>query len=226
MAEANMPGSDPRIGVLALQGDFARHLEALESVGACGCEVRSAQDLIGLDALILPGGETSTISHLLDKFHMRQSLLEFVRSKPVWGSCAGLILLSNEIVDSPDAQGVKVTPLGALDVSVVRNSYGRQVRSFQETVTVSYDGLSFAFEACYIRAPRIVRVGHDVIILAKRGGDATLVRQGNILASSFHSELTDDTALTRFFVERVVLCGLNKPTPENAGAPSRCNSAK
>lgn len=205
-----MPGSDPRIGVLALQGDFARHLEALESVGACGCEVRSAQDLIGLDALILPGGESSTITLLLDKFRMRQSLLEFVRSKPVWGSCAGLILLSKEIVDSPDAQGIKLAPLGALDISVSRNAYGRQVRSFEEPVTVSEDGVSFTFEACYIRAPGIVRVGDAVTVLARRGADATLVRQENILASSFHSELTDNTALTRFFVERMVLPALNK----------------
>lgn len=212
MAEANMPDSDPRIGVLALQGDFSRHLEALDTVGAAGCEVRSAQDLIGLEALILPGGETSAISLLLDKFQMRQPLLEFVRSKPTWGSCAGLILLAKEIVDSPDAPGVKVTPLAALDVSVVRNAYGRQVRSFQETVTVSDDGLSFAFEACYIRAPRIVRVGREVTILARRGGDPTLVRQGNIMASSFHSELTEDTALTRYFVERMVLPGTSRLT--------------
>lgn len=205
-----MPGSSPRIGVLSLQGDFARHLEALETVGACGCEVRSAQDLIGLDALIMPGGESSTISHLLDKFRMRQALLEFVRSNPVWGSCAGLILLSSEIVESPNARGVKVTPLGALDIAVARNAYGRQVCSFAEPVTVSDDGVSFSFEACYIRAPGIVRVGDAVTVLARRGADATLVRQGNILASTFHSELTDDTALTQFFVERMVLPGLNR----------------
>lgn len=210
MAGANMSGSDPRIGVLALQGDFARHLQALESVGAEGCEVRSAEDLIGIDALILPGGESSTISHLLDSFQMRQPVIEFVRSAPVWGSCAGLILLASEIVTSPDAQGVSFTPLGALDISVARNAFGRQVRSFEEPVTVSDGGVSFTIEACYIRAPRIVRVGEGVMTLARRGSDAVLVRRGNILASSFHSELTNNTALTQFFVERMVMPGLNR----------------
>ncbi|MFQ5608208.1 MAG: pyridoxal 5'-phosphate synthase glutaminase subunit PdxT [Candidatus Zixiibacteriota bacterium] len=193
-----------RIGVLALQGDFARHLEALRAVGAAGCEVRSSQDFIGLDALIIPGGESTTMSILLDRLGMREALVGFVGSRPVWGSCAGLILLSRRIVESPEAQGVGVRPLGALDVDIMRNAYGRQVNSFEETVSVECENTSFSFPACFIRAPKIVRVGKKALVMARRGSEPTLVRQANILASTFHSELTENHSLSRYFVEKMV----------------------
>lgn len=194
----------PRVGVLALQGDFARHLSALELAGAEPVEVRNTAQLESCDALIIPGGESSTISWLLDRFAMREPLMRFVAGHPVWGTCAGLILLANEIVDSAESKGVKVAPLGALDVSVARNAYGRQVHSFEDTLQVTDGEISFTCPASFIRAPRITRVGEGVTVLAEHNGSPALVKAGHLLGGTFHSELHDNPALTQYFVEQFV----------------------
>lgn len=199
----------PRVGVLSLQGDFACHLRALENIGVRGVEVRSAGDLNNLDGLILPGGESSTISILLDRFEMREALRDKTREIPVWGSCAGMIMLAKEIVASADARGVPVEPLGVLDISVARNGFGRQSNSFEREVEIAIE-MEFAGRAkvsipgCFIRAPKITRIGEGVEVLGRLDNEPVLVRRGNILASSFHTELTDDLYLTKYFVESMI----------------------
>lgn len=191
--------SSPLVGVLALQGDFARHLEALKALGVSACEVRHAEDLANLDGLILPGGESTTIELLCRSFEMWEPLRSFVAHKPVWGTCAGLILLSREVVDSD------VRPLGVLDVTVSRNAFGRQVHSFEENITISDGETTFETPACFIRAPKIVEVGPGVTILARRDSEPVLLREGNILAGSFHTELHENLSLTDYFISRFVM---------------------
>ena len=202
MRETDMPL--PTVGVLGLQGDFACHMRALEDSGVRAVEVRTAGAFDECDGLILPGGESSTMLWLLERFNMREALEKYVTIYPVWGTCAGLILLAKKVVGSPDSRGVKIRPLGALDVDVARNAYGRQVHSFEEIVEVNDGNEKFTCPATFIRAPRIVRVGSGVSVLAERNGEPILVRAGNALASSFHTELHDDTSLTRYFVEQMV----------------------
>ncbi len=197
MNVSHTPGA-PTIGVLALQGDFARHLRCIELAGYCGKEVRSLADLHAVDALILPGGESTTMGLLLRRFAMWESLRDFARTKPVWGTCAGMILLATEV------EGNSITPLGVLNVSVARNAYGRQVFSFEDDITVRDGECEFVVKGDFIRAPKIRKVGPSVDILALCNGETVLIRQGNILASSFHSELRDDPRLTAYFIESIV----------------------
>jgi 5'-phosphate synthase pdxT subunit len=180
------------IGVLALQGDFEAHRRRLEELGAEVVLVRNPEDFDGLDGLVIPGGESSAFLKLLgqDTF---QKLNEFVHSKPTFGTCAGAIMLARE-VENPHQPG-----LNAIDISIRRNAYGRQIDS---TIVKAASALGGEpLEMVFIRAPRIESVGKDVEVLAKRGDDPVLVRQGRVMAATFHPELSADKRVHQEFLK-------------------------
>lgn len=185
-----------RVGVLALQGDFREHLKAVERLGAEGVEVRRPQDLEGIDRLIIPGGESTTISLLLRESGLDGELRRLGREGlPIFGTCAGLILLAREVLGED-----RVEPLGLIDIAVKRNAYGRQIESFEEDLEV--EGLGPGpVRAVFIRAPKIVAFGPRVKVLAYQDGAPVLAREGKVLVSSFHPELTEDLRLHRYFLE-------------------------
>ena len=184
------------IGILALQGDFEKHQAQVHALGARHKLVKLPEDIVGIDALILPGGESTTMSILMDKHRLRQPLKEFARSHPVYGTCAGMIMLAVGISDNQS--GVK--SLGLMDIDVLRNGYGRQVFSSEERLTAELPGYSGEIQATFIRAPRVIRYGSAVTPLVWYQKDPVLLRQGNLLASSFHNELGNDTTVLRFFL--------------------------
>jgi len=184
------------IGVLALQGAFAAHAESLRRCGASTLEVRTPADLAGVDALVMPGGESSTMSQLLES----SGLLDAVSTRigegmAVFGTCAGMILLAAEVLDGRADQKC----FGAIDISVRRNAYGRQVDSFEADI----DTAEGSFHGVFIRAPRIERVGPGVETVGSLHGEPVLVRSGNVLAASFHPELAGDDRLHGYFVSVV-----------------------
>jgi pyridoxal 5'-phosphate synthase pdxT subunit len=194
-----------KIGVLALQGDFAEHIVILRRLGIDALEIRKALELDGLDGLIIPGGESTTFGRLADEFGLVEPLRTFCKSgKPVWGTCAGMIFLAKDV-------GRKQPVLGLMDVKVKRNAFGRQVDSFEQDLDVpvlaSVDnghGPQRPFHAVFIRAPLLESVGKGVQVLAKlEDGTIVAAQQGNLLATSFHPELTQDTRFHRYFVEQV-----------------------
>jgi 5'-phosphate synthase pdxT subunit len=196
--------SRPTVGVLALQGDFREHLAALTRCGVQARAVRRPRDLAGLDGIVLPGGESTTIDKLARIFEVREPLVAALRAGlPAYGSCAGMILLAREVLDGTADQQT----FGGLDIAVRRNAFGRQSDSFETEVTVS--GISGDLHAVFIRAPWVERVGPDVDVLgsvdvpgqAKR--KVVAVRQGSVLATSFHPEVTDDLRVHGYFVEMV-----------------------
>jgi 5'-phosphate synthase pdxT subunit len=187
------------IGVLALQGAVARHVHAIERLGLAAVEVRSAEQLGRVDALVLPGGESTTMSKLLDA----NQLFDPVASRladgmPALGTCAGMILLAGEVLDGRPDQRC----FGAIDISVRRNAFGRQIDSFEADVAVA--GLDEApVHAVFIRAPVVERVGDDVHVLAEVGGRPVACRQGPVLVTAFHPELSDDLRVHELFVRQV-----------------------
>lgn len=186
----------PRIGVLAIQGDYAAHADALTEVGADPIEVRKPTELANLDGLVLPGGESTTMLKFLEGHQFLDSLRNYCITHPVFGTCAGAILLARE-VRHPAQRG-----LGVLDAVVERNAYGRQIDS---TILLAETSLAGGpLEMVFIRAPRIVEVGPAVEILAQRQGSAALVRQGNIMAATFHPELSGDRRVHKAFVDVVI----------------------
>jgi len=185
----------PRVGVLAIQGDYAAHAAALSEVGAEPCEVRKAAQLESLDGLILPGGESTTMLKFLEKHGFFEALEEFSKNKPVFGTCAGSILLAREVKNPVQRS------LGILDAVVERNAYGRQIDSTILTAETELPG--GPLEMVFIRAPRIVSTGPDVQILGRRDDMPVLVRQGDVLAATFHPELSRDRRVHRLFVELV-----------------------
>lgn len=191
----------PHVGVLALQGDTREHLAALRAAGAEAITVRRASELDDVDALVIPGGESTTVSHLLCEFE----LVEPLRSRlaggmPAYGSCAGMILLAAEILDA-GVPGRDAKPLGAIDMTVRRNAFGRQVDSFENEVV--FDGLDHPVRAVFIRAPWVERVGPDVQVLARAADHVVAVRQGPHLATAFHPEMTGDRRVHALFVDIV-----------------------
>lgn len=185
----------PRIGVLAIQGDYAAHAEALAESGAEPIEVRKPEQLADLDGLILPGGESTTVLRFLEKQSFFETLQAFCETKPVFGTCAGAILLSREVRNPAQRS------LGILDAVVERNAYGRQIDSTILTAETELPG--GPLEMVFIRAPRIVETGATVEVLALREGNPVLVRQGSVMAATFHPELSHDRRVHRLFVEVV-----------------------
>ncbi|MGC9292634.1 MAG: pyridoxal 5'-phosphate synthase glutaminase subunit PdxT [Acidobacteriaceae bacterium] len=183
------------IGVLALQGDYEAHARALTEAGATPKLVRTAQGLAGVDALVVPGGESTTFLKFLEREKMLAPLRAYVAMHPTFGTCAGCILLAKEVLQ-PSQQS-----LGVLDATVERNAYGRQVDSSIQIAETSLPG--GPLEMVYIRAPRIQKTGPGVIVLAQRDGFPVLVRQQNILAATFHPELSSDRRVHRYFVQMV-----------------------
>jgi pyridoxal 5'-phosphate synthase pdxT subunit len=194
-------GRRRKVGVLALQGDFAAHAAAIERAGAEAILVREPAQLEGLDGLVIPGGESTTMLKLLRSEGWLETLAGFGRSKPVFGTCAGAILMAHDVTGPPQES------LGLVDIGVERNAYGRQIDSrvaeidpepeFQQRTTPG------KMEAVFIRAPIIRRMGPDVRVLARYQGDPVLVEQGRHLVSTFHPELTADPRVHSLFVERL-----------------------
>lgn len=186
------------VGVLALQGAFSRHQDAFTELGVATRQVRTPQDLEAVNALVMPGGESTTMSQLLESSEIFEPLAKRVEEgMAVFGTCAGMILLAKKIIDGRDDQ----TPFGAIDIEVHRNAYGRQVDSFEADIDV--DSLESPFHAVFIRAPRIASLGSQVKVLAYCGEDVVLARQNNILVASFHPELTNDIRLHELFLKGV-----------------------
>ncbi len=187
------------IGVLALQGAFSEHIRKLKRVGAEVREVRLPADLDGLDGLIIPGGESTTIGKLIERFGLRDGIRELARSgRPIWGTCAGMILLAREVVEDTRARDQPL--LGMLDVVVRRNAFGSQLDSFEADLNVPFLG-DEALPVVFIRAPVIEAVGQDVEILAElEDGRVVAVKQDNLIATAFHPELTDDDRFHSWFV--------------------------
>lgn len=193
-----MENTVPTIGVLALQGAFDVHAKRLAALGATTILVRKPEELNGLDGLVIPGGESTTFLKNLERAGFYDVLNEFVHTKPVFGTCAGCILLATE-VENPAQRSFAV-----LDVTVQRNAYGRQNDSVILNEETALPG--GPLEMVFIRAPRISRVGSGVRTLATRNGDPTLVRQGRLLAATFHPELTDDPRVHQYFLDIVNEC--------------------
>ena len=185
-----------KIGVLAVQGDFAEHIAILRRLNVECREVRQPEQLEGLDGLIIPGGESTTLSRLMSIYHLREPVQAMARAgKGVWGTCAGMIMLAHEITEADPV------PLQVMDIGVQRNAFGRQIDSFEQDLDIA--GLEpDPFHAIFIRAPVVIRVGHQVKTLATLpNGQAVAVRQGNLMATAFHPELTNDTRLHRYFLD-------------------------
>lgn len=191
--------SIPTIGVLALQGDVREHLKALADAGAQARPVRRAEELAAIDGLVIPGGESTTMSKLAVVFGMLEPLRAFVRAgKPVYGTCAGMIMVADKLLDARDDQET----FGGIDMIVRRNAFGRQNESFEAAVDVA--GIPGGpVEGVFIRAPWVESVGGEVEVLATYDGHTVAVRQGNVLATSFHPELTGDHRVHALFVDMV-----------------------
>ena len=188
----------PRIGILAVQGDVREHANALREVGAEPVEVRLPRDTVGLDALILPGGESTTMRKLIDLYGLREPIVALARGgAPVYGTCAGMILLADRIADGDEPV------LRLLDISVERNAYGRQLDSFEADIAIPSLG-DEPLHGVFIRAPVVSEVGPEVEVLARDpDGRPIAVRQGRVIATAFHPELTPDRRLHRLLVELI-----------------------
>jgi pyridoxal 5'-phosphate synthase pdxT subunit len=193
-----------KIGVLALQGDFDAHRRRLEELGAEVLLVKTPGQLDEIDGLIIPGGESGTFLKLLGEEGFKK-LKDFVHAKPTFGTCAGAILLATE-VENPEQDG-----LGALDIRIRRNAYGRQIdSSIRQGKFLNGDGRASPLEMVFIRAPRIERVGKNVEVLATEGSDPVAVRQGSVMAATFHPELSGDTRVHQAFLD---LINRSRPKP-------------
>lgn len=187
-----------KIGVLALQGDFALHAAALARCGAEAVEVRMPAQLAGVDGLIMPGGESTTLLKLMHEWGFVAALEKFhAEGKPIFGTCAGLILLAREVANPEQFS------LGFIDVAVERNAYGRQRESFETQGTATLDGAAHPLTMIFIRAPRILAAGPSVEVLARHQGAPVLAREGSVLVAAFHPELTDDATIHAYFCRMV-----------------------
>ena len=190
-----------RVGVLALQGDFREHIAAFTAIGIEAIAVKTESEINSVDALILPGGESTTIAKLARIFGVFEVIQQKIAAGfPVYGSCAGLILLANKIIDGAEGQET----FGGLEITARRNAFGRQVDSFEGEIDFAGIG---KLNGVFIRAPWVEEVGSKVEVLATSHGHPVAVRQGKVLATSFHPELTDDHAVHRYFVEEICNAG-------------------
>lgn len=185
-----------KIGVLGLQGAVREHVKSVEASGAEAVVVKRIEQLEEIDGLILPGGESTTMRRLIDKYAFMEPLRTFAKSgKPMFGTCAGMILLAKTLIGYDEAH------IGAMDITVERNAFGRQKDSFEAALSIK--GVGQDFVGVFIRAPYVVNVADDVEVLSTHGDRMVAVRQGPFLAASFHPELTDDHRVTAYFVEMV-----------------------
>jgi 5'-phosphate synthase pdxT subunit len=185
-----------KIGILALQGAFREHRRAFARLGVDATEVRLPRHLDGLDALVVPGGESTTMAKLMLAYQLDSAIAAFhANGGAVWGTCAGAILIAREVVGRPEQPR-----LDLIDLTVARNAYGRQVASFEADLTI--DGLDGPFRGVFIRAPRIVATGPEVEVLARHDGDAVAAASGRVLATVFHPELAGDDRLHALFLDR------------------------
>lgn len=190
-----------KIGILALQGDFSEHQRKLENIGVESMQVRTSAQLQGLDGLIIPGGESTTIGKLAVDFHLMDDLRAFGQNNPIWGTCAGAIFIAKNVHHEQPI-------LHLMDISIARNAFGRQLESFETDIVIpalkKADSPNIPFHAVFIRAPLIEEVGTDVEILATiKERQIVAARQGHWLATSFHPELTDDDRFHRYFMEMI-----------------------
>ncbi|MBY7141527.1 pyridoxal 5'-phosphate synthase glutaminase subunit PdxT [Virgibacillus sp. NKC19-3] len=184
------------IGVLALQGAVREHIRSIEACGAKAMEIKRKEELEDIDGLILPGGESTTMRRLIDSYGFFEAIQEFGKQgKPVFGTCAGLILMASEL------EGEETSHLGLIDMKVARNAFGRQVASFEAALTIT--DVADDFNAVFIRAPYVTEVGTDAEILAAHAGQIVAVKQGHYICTAFHPELTDDNRVIAYFVEMV-----------------------
>ena len=182
---------------MALQGDFDRHRAMLQSLGVRVMLVKTQPELEQCDGLIIPGGESTTLSLLLNKHGLWDELIIYGKERPVFGTCAGLIMLSRTITREP------VKTLGLIDIETARNAYGRQVDSFIDDINVNVNGSEQIIEGYFIRAPKIVALGQGVRALARHGENVVMAEQNNILVASFHPELSDNTLVHSYFISKL-----------------------
>ena len=182
----NLIHRKPIVGLLAIQGDFAMHRQAVESLGFETSEVRTVEELLCVDCLIMPGGESTTMRKIMKLDGLWEEIPRFARDRAIMGTCAGLILLGRKIIGGKDSEDT----LGLIDIDVDRNAYGSQYHSFRSVGEVTLNGNPHLREMVFIRAPQIVRIGPDVAKLGEDQGLPTIVRQGNVLALTFHPEMT------------------------------------
>jgi pyridoxal 5'-phosphate synthase pdxT subunit len=188
------------VGVLALQGDFREHINILRKINVEAREIRLPSQIGDLDGLIIPGGESTAINKLMEKYDLDKKIKKFALSaRPLFGTCAGLIILSRRIEDGE-------RQLGLIDIDVKRNAYGRQIESFEEKISLNlnYGMDSKKFNSVFIRAPKIIRTGKTVKILARNNDEVVLAREKNILVSTFHPELADDNRIHKYFVTMIL----------------------
>ena len=186
-----------RVGVLALQGDFERHQAVIRKLGVEVFPVRKPMDLASCQGLIIPGGESTTLVKLLKESGLFDKIPNYASRFPIFGTCAGLILIASKVINNP----VESIPL--LDVTVQRNAYGRQIESFTDKIQLNLRGKSYSIEGVFIRAPKIIEIGEGVRRLGSHKNDIVLVQKDNILAATFHPELTDSTIIHGYFLEKI-----------------------
>jgi len=189
------------VGLLTLQGDYAKHRQAFRALGRETFDVRRPAELDQVSCLVIPGGESTTLTRLMDRGGLREPLRQFAATHPVMGTCAGLIMLAGQL-EGENRADYGVEPLGLLDCTVVRNGYGRQIDSFTYSLDINgLDGSAAPFPAVFIRAPRIVSVGPKTEVLARHQGEAVIIRQGLLLGMAFHPELTADPRIHQAFLD-------------------------
>ncbi|NGX42892.1 MAG: Pyridoxal 5'-phosphate synthase subunit PdxT [Chlamydiae bacterium] len=184
----------PTVGVLALQGAFAKHMAAFQSLHAHVKEVRKPQELKECDALVIPGGESTTVARQIDFIGLREAIIDFAENKPILGTCAGLVLMAKNVI------GHTITPFGFLDIEVERNGYGRQYESFTAEIVPSFPSSPSSFHAVFIRAPCIKKYGEKVKVLASYQTEPVLIQQDRFLAATFHPELSGDFSIHSYFL--------------------------
>ena len=199
------------IGILAIQGDFYKHAEKIQALGQRAILVKTEQELNRCAGLILPGGESTTLTRLLHKHALWTPLQRFGRTKSIYGTCAGLILAARE-TEQNDVQ-----TLDLIDISVRRNAYGRQIDSFIDTIRLDLDGSEKSLEGVFIRAPKITALGADVRAIGWHGDDIIMAENRHVLVSTFHPELTGDTSIHHYFIEKTRnLIGMHRPVQEHS----------
>lgn len=186
------------VGVLALQGAFAKHHEVLVKLGVKSQLVRYPEQLDKCDALIIPGGESTTMLRSIERMELKDALCSFAKSKPIFGTCAGVILMASKEIND------LVTPLGIIDITVERNAYGGQYESFSDLIKIKYSPKRTSYlKGTFIRAPKITNISSDVTVLAEYNGSPVLVQQGKHLCATFHPELSDDDSVHRYFLKNL-----------------------